>query len=115
MLKREIGDAGESVACDYLAKKSWPVLQRNFYSKYGEIDIVAKDPTGTLVFCEVKTYKPNSLVGPIEAVTPQKMQKIHKTAWYYISQHHLEHTPARIDLIIVREGIVVEHLENIGS
>ena len=76
---------------------------------------MAKDLAGTLVFCEVKTYKSDSLVSPIEAVTPKKMQKIHKTAWYYISQKRLEDTPARVDLIVVRDGMVVDHLENIGS
>ena len=109
-----MGNLGESIVCDYLKAKAWKILERNFYSKYGEIDIIAQDPTHTLVFCEVKTYKPDSLVSPIEAITHKKLEKIRKTALYYLSQTKQEDTPARIDALIVQEGMVVDHLKNIS-
>lgn len=113
-MSRDIGQRGEAVAVDFLTQKKWRILEQNFYSKYGEIDIVASDLDGTLVFCEVKTYKPGSMVSPIEAVTPQKVNKIRKTASYYLAKYQVEETPARLDLLVVREGMVVDHLENIA-
>jgi Holliday junction resolvase-like predicted endonuclease len=55
--KRKLGDLGESWACGYLEKNGFHIIARNYATKFGEIDIVAKSPDKTLVFVEVKTMR----------------------------------------------------------
>ena len=77
------GEMGETLACRYLKKKGYKILERNFRSRWGEVDIIAQDGEYT-VFVEVKTRK-NALFGtPAEFVTPAKMRKIIKTAMVYL-------------------------------
>lgn len=52
---QKVGNIGENLACEYLVKNGYKVLGRNIRSKWGEIDILAKDKRQTLVFVEVKT------------------------------------------------------------
>lgn len=55
--KSEIGKSGEDMACEYLVNKRFTIIERNFRKKWGEIDIIAKDLKGVLVFVEVKTIQ----------------------------------------------------------
>ena len=55
--KSEIGKLGEDIACQYLLNKSFTIIERNFRKKWGELDIIAKDSNGVLVFVEVKTMR----------------------------------------------------------
>ena len=55
-IKRDFGNTGENLATEYLEKQGYTILERNFYCKQGEIDIIAKIKK-TLVFIEVKTRK----------------------------------------------------------
>ena len=109
----EIGRAGEETAAQYLRAQHYFILAQNYYSHFGEIDIVAKTQDQTIVFVEVKTYKPHSLVHPLEAITPSKKKHLRKTALWYLARHHLDNAQARFDLIIVENRQVVDHLENI--
>ena len=59
--KRKIGSEGESKAIDYLKSKYYEIIETNFYSRYGEIDIIAKY-NDTIVFIEVK-YRKNNKYG----------------------------------------------------
>ena len=58
---REIGNRGEDIAVEFLQKKEYKILHRNYQKRQGELDIVAKDKNGTLVFVEVKA-KASSIV-----------------------------------------------------
>ena len=60
MTKKSVGSTGEDIACGYLAHKKYKILDRNYRTTFGEIDIVAKAPDKTLVFVEVKTMKYNA-------------------------------------------------------
>ena len=83
MKTKEIGDFGESVACDYLKKLGYVIVDRNFHSRYGEIDIIVLDEHCT-VFVEVKTRK-NALYGNAsEFVDYRKRQKLILCAKYYM-------------------------------
>lgn len=83
MDKRKIGDLGESVACEYLARKGYLIERRNFRLTCGEIDIIALDTDGCRVFVEVKTRKNSNYGYPSEFVTRAKQEKIRKTALTY--------------------------------
>jgi putative endonuclease len=69
---------GESLACRHLEARGFAVLQRNFRTRYGELDVVAADARH-LVFCEVKTRvvggKPGPL-GPFDAIGPRKRRQV---------------------------------------
>ena len=63
---KETGNYGEIQASNYLVKKGYTIIARNYYGKHGEIDIIAVTPDNTtLVFVEVKTRK-SKLFGVIE-------------------------------------------------
>ena len=70
-MKTASGKAGEDHIAAWLEKQGYEILARNFHSRYGEIDIIAKrEPY--IAFVEVKARTERSLVSPFEAVTPQK-------------------------------------------
>lgn len=78
-----IGRMGEDFVSDFLTKKGFSILCRNYRIKGGEIDIIASDNT-FLVFTEVKTRKYGSPAGALEAVDNNKIKRIIKTAQHYI-------------------------------
>lgn len=83
MKKSETGVLGETYAAAYLEVKGCRILERNFHSRFGEIDIIAE--TGNyLCFVEVKTRGPRAIAEPAEFVTPAKQRKIRLTADYYL-------------------------------
>ena len=55
--RRETGASGEALAAAYLTARGWTVLARNWRCRTGEIDIIARDPDGVMVVCEVKTRR----------------------------------------------------------
>ena len=128
MSKSETGRLGEDIASEYLKNKGYRVIKRNFREKWGELDIIAKSPDGTLVFVEVKTieYKTpqfedssDSLLAPEENLSKAKLTKLQRTASLYAGAHSKlikENKGWRIDLISVRMFHVkhrIDHYENI--
>ena len=103
-----VGFRGEDKAAEYLRARGYEVLARNYRSRYGEIDIVARDGEW-VVFAEVKTRKDDSFASAASAVTPSKRAKIRKTALLW-----MKHTncvdPARFDVIEVYAGGRLNHI-----
>jgi putative endonuclease len=93
------GKVGENLACDYLIKNGYKILERNFRSKFGEIDIVAKDKK-TLCFIEVKWRKNNIFGSGLDAISPKKRHKIILTAKSYLLAHEID-TLLRIDVLAI--------------
>ena len=86
MNKRQIGSVYELKASDYLTKKGYQIIERNYRCRIGEIDIIAIE-RDCLCFIEVK-YRKNEKTGdPLEAVDKRKQQKIIRTAQYYLLTH----------------------------
>jgi putative endonuclease len=113
--KQETGQRGEDVALTYLQKKGYVVLERNFRSPFGEVDIVARDKD-TLVFVEVRTGGRGRIHDPEETVGPRKQLRIGRTALFYMKRHRLEDQwAARFDVVAVEEGekgLEVRHIED---
>ena len=107
---RKKGEEYENQAAQYLQQKGFRILEHNFYSHCGEIDLVAKDKD-YLVFVEVK-YRKNDRGGhPLETVDVRKQRRVCRTAEYYCLSHGSgETTPCRFDVvgIIGNEIIHVE-------
>lgn len=113
-----IGKKGEDLACEYLIKKGYTILERNYRKSYGEIDIIATK-NNILVFIEVKTRTSNKFGTPLESVTPWKLQSLLKTAQYYSMVHARLPKELRIDAISILLGQgkepIIEHIENVSE
>lgn len=105
--KRSFGDLGEDYAVKLLKKKGYTILNRNFTTKLGEIDIVAR-VGDSLKFIEVKTRWSKKFGLPEEAVTPWKMAKIRRVAQYYFISHSRLPQKGQIEVVAieVEEGKV---------
>ena len=110
MNKREVWVRGETAARDYLRAKGYAILEENYAGQIGEIDIIAKEGE-TIVFVEVKARENTDFGYPIEAVTPQKVRKICRTAEQYLVQHRLLGKDVRFDVVSVLRG-EIEHIES---
>lgn len=99
--KRETGSRYEQEAALYLKNQGLTILEQNFHSREGEIDLIARDGR-YLVFVEVK-YRKNAAKGdPAEAVDYYKQRHIRRTAQYYLYSHRYgEDTPCRFDVISI--------------
>ncbi len=93
------GQWGEDIATDYLRKKGYKIIKRNYKNKIGEIDIIAKFDDD-LIFVEVKTRSSDKFGTPAEAVTYYKKQKIVNCAKYYLMQNPTD-LNIRFDIIEV--------------
>ena len=99
--KRKIGSKYEALAAEYLQKKGYRIVERNFRSPFGEIDIIA-EKDGVIVYVEIK-YRSSMRYGdPLEAVDFRKQRIITKVAWYYLLTHGgNEWTPCRFDVLAI--------------
>lgn len=97
--KRKLGQEKEAFVCAYLTECGYEIVCRNFYSRHGEIDIVAKKD-GYLVFIEVKYRKSTQFGMPEEAVGFRKQQNLLAAAKYYLYKNHLPFDiPMRFDVV----------------
>ena len=83
--KRQVGTEKENLAAEYLKKKGYFIIEKNYRVRQGEIDLVAEGQ-GCLVFAEVKTREEGGLVTPREAVTPAKQRRIIAAAKGYLEK-----------------------------
>jgi putative endonuclease len=98
--RQRLGADGESLACAELERRGYRVIQRNFRTRSGEIDIVAEDDD-TLVFVEVKTKSDGSFGDPVEEVTPQKVRQLVSMGRFYATFCAPPHTACRFDVVTV--------------
>jgi putative endonuclease len=86
MKTKELGKLGENQAQNYLISQKYQIIETNYYSRFGEIDIIAIDyTTAELAFVEVKTRASRSFGLPSEALTYTKRNKIIKTALTFLN------------------------------
>lgn len=99
--KRRTGNAKEEAAVRYLLSHGYTVLERNYYSAAGEIDIIAREGL-YLVFIEVKYRSTLRMGAPEEAVGIGKMHAIIHTARYYMLKHGIsQEAPCRFDVVAI--------------
>lgn len=112
---KSLGVKGENQAADFLEKKSYKILHRNFRCKYGEIDIVAQKGE-FLVFIEVKTRSESSQVSPLISLTSKKRNKLRQLAEFYISKFEIYDKQPRMDVIAITfstdDNYYLELIEN---
>lgn len=106
--RKELGDQAEQLACTYLKQQGLLLINANFSIRLGEIDLIMRDVVNdTLVFVEVRYRKHSYYGGAAASVTPQKQQKIIKTAAFYL-QRYAPDSCARFDVVAL-EGDLNGH------
>ncbi len=100
----------EKRAAEFLKEKGFEIVSRNFRSKFGEIDIIARKD-GVLHFVEVKSSFKEKSVDPIFNITPKKLSKIIKTINYFIMKNEID-APYCIDALTVTNE-KIEFYENV--
>ncbi len=117
--RSQLGRTGETLAAEHLQRLGFAVLERNYRTRWGELDIVAFDGR-VLVFCEVKTRRPGGVRGgPLEAVGYAKRAQVRRMASSWLSERRGDRPYAstlRFDAIGITldaAGAIVslEHLE----
>jgi len=110
-----LGEKGELLAKRYLEKKGYTILEKNFRTRYGEIDIIAKFQE-EIIFFEVKTRSSMDHGLPCEAVNKAKQRKIHGVANYYLLVTGCDCSKSRIDIIeilIIDKKPFIRQLSNV--
>lgn len=104
MTTREIGAQGEMFAAQILQEQGMKILSRNYYTPYGEIDLVIQDK-GCIAFVEVKTRRAGSVTRPAEAVDRRKRERIIRSAVCYLMEYPVDLQP-RFDVfeIVTKKG-----------
>ena len=99
---RGVGQRGESLAIEALAEAGYEILERNFRTPIGEIDVVAREQ-GILCFIEVKWRRDENMGHPAEAVTPEKQRRLARTAEWYLAKRKKFGSAARFDVVAIVE------------
>ena len=122
------GKSGEKIAAKYLQKKGYRVLERNFRTRFGEIDLICQIrkvrnlPTQAglpnIIFVEVKTKTGHGFGEPWEMINHHKLDQIKKIGYVYLNKKNLNNLPCRIDVVGVwlnsnSKVDKIEHWENV--
>lgn len=113
MSTKKVGDEAESIASKYLISQGYDIIERNYRTRFGEIDIIAKD-NRYIVFVEVK-YRSNDIYGQgYEYVDSHKIQKLVKAIkdWMVNNSSIKAELQPRIDVISVDKNDKITHLIN---
>ena len=98
--RQKFGEKGEAIAVGRLRKEGYKIIETNYRTKLGEIDIIAKDKD-TIVFVEVKARSTIHFGSPKWAVTPKKQRKISMVALYYLKAARQPNAKARFDVVAI--------------
>ncbi len=106
-----LGKEGERIAKEFLRRKGFSILQENYRTPFGEIDIIAREKD-VIVFVEVKTRADLTFGSPFEAVNRRKKEKIKNVALCYMKRLKKE-CPARFDVLSINIDDGREKIEHI--
>ena len=112
--RQKLGQRGESLAVWYLKKNGYRIIEQNYRTQLGEIDIVAKEKN-TIVFVEVKSRRSVRYGSPKWAVTPRKQRKISTVALQYLKTTRQMNARARFDVVAIisnRDDPQIEIVKN---
>ena len=95
---KQVGATGEDLAATFLARQGYQIIERNYRTPLGEIDLIARH-RGVLVFIEVKTRRSSRFGSPQEAVHPAKQERLRNLAECYLQQQGLGEVAVRFDVV----------------
>ena len=101
---QKVGDFAEQKAAEYLIEAGCQIIQKNFMSKLGEIDLIIQDKE-MLVFVEVRYRQKEDYGSGAESVTRGKQRKIIRAAQYYLQKNKMDHMVAcRFDVVSITQA-----------
>jgi putative endonuclease len=116
-LRQHLGRVGERLALEHLERLGYRLLDRNYRSRFGELDLVVCDES-TIVFVEVKARRAGAVAGAVDSVPPRKQRQVRRmaAAWLSATTERPHASDLRFDVVAVtvdRNGTLVrlEHLE----
>lgn len=117
MEKKFFGTIGEGISCKYLINNNYKIVERNFFFRGGEIDIIAFDvEKNELVFFEVKTRSSTKYGMPAESVTKMKVHHILRGIKFYVYKNRLENMNIRVDVLELyysQNKFLINHIKQI--
>lgn len=111
---KRAGDQGEQIALDYLIGKGYSLVERNYRTRYGEVDLILRSGD-TMVFVEVKLRRGLGFGDPLESVTPRKQATIRSLAESYLAERDPDFESVRFDVIGILETrgeTEIQHVQN---
>ncbi|RKX69611.1 YraN family protein [candidate division WOR-3 bacterium] len=115
MSGRDKGIAGEEIAVEYLKRAGFEIVDRNYRTRRGEIDIIARNREG-LRFVEVKMRRRGTMVPPQEAIDLRKMRRIIAAAREYLARNHLVGKEfCHFDVIAIDDQDEIEYIPDAFS
>ena len=114
-LRHNVGRYGEDRAANFLQDRGYVIIERNWRSRTGEIDLIAREKD-RLVFVEVKTRNGSGFGHPFEAITPLKVSRMRKLVAEWCREHEVSGVKVRLDAIavLVNQGkVAIEHLKQV--
>lgn len=112
--RKETGRIGEHRAALFLSLLGYTIYTRNWRCRIGEIDIVARDST-TWVFVEVRTRTSHTFGDAVESITYAKLQRMHRLAHLFLSQHDRNSPDLRIDFIGINLHLSATHIHHMKN
>lgn len=113
-MNKKLGQWGEETAARYLLSKGYKILERNYFTPYGELDIIC-ERGNTLAFIEVKTRRSSKFGFPEESITNRKKEHIKKAALSYMEavRHSYREISFDVISIMLEAGTTsINHIEN---
>lgn len=114
--RRMFGDSAETLAAQMLRRKGMVILARQYRTRLGEIDLIARDGN-EIVFVEVKARRGLTYGYPEEAVTSAKIHRISSAGLIYLREKRWEAQPYRVDVIAIEYAFdppKVTHIVAVG-
>ena len=95
-----LGPRGEALAWNFLRKRGYSILEKNYRTRFGEIDVIATKERA-IVFLEVKTRRNHRFGLPEEAIDWRKRDRMIRMAEAYLQSKKLENREARFDILSI--------------
>ena len=115
--RKDLGSWGEAHACDFLQKKGYQLISKNYYSRYGEIDLIMR-VEDTLVAVEVKTRRSNEFGYGEDSITNKKLKTIYMTMTSFLMEHPKLPENWQLDVVVVEPvrdlPTIIHHYENVS-
>jgi putative endonuclease len=112
--RQQFGQESETVALKFLKKQKYKILEKNYRTRQGEIDIIARDGD-TISFIEVKARTSDHFGDPKGAVTLQKQRKISMVALQYLKATNQSDAKARFDVVAISSTVTTPKIEIIKN
>lgn len=119
MNRKQRGKLGEDMAVGMLSEQGYRIIERNWWCRHGEVDVVTVDPEGILVFVEVRTRASRSCGTPAESVTREKLTRMRRVAGEWLREHRSSvFERIRLDLIAISmvpgESVSYQHYRGVS-